>query len=666
MGTSSVTGGQTIIFADNVSFDGTPRGGAVTSDGQLLIGSSVAPYIRPATLTQGSNITITNGHGTITLDVPAGGGLSLGAFGSSPNANGLSLATGVLNMQPADGSFPGGVSTTTQTFAGYKTFSNPASSPNFVSGTTSTVSAAGITLMNIASTRIQVLTGSTTQTYQLPNATTLTAGWAYEFNNNSTGLLTIINFSSGLVGTVPSGGYARVSVSDVSTSAGVWELHYLMPSNANYGTSGMTVTGTISATSTISSGVAGSSIGGYNLSGNTSGTISVLPQAAAGTYNFNLPTTAGTSGYFLTSGGGGSSPMTWTAPGGGGITTINGDSGSVTGSTITITTGQSSNNSGSSISFSGSGTTLTLNLSDSNTNTTLGYFSGYISGMGGSSNTAVGGFSLQSLSGGSNNTGIGYQALQQLDGVNNNTAVGYRCLPSGTTGEGNTALGINIGTSLGSGGGFPSWNTFIGYESGSNYAAGESSNILINSDGVSGDNNVLRIGKATGADPRELTAAYISGINGNTVSNTQIVSIDSSTDQLGTLDYQEGTWTPTVDGATPGTTTYSVQEGYYTKIGNMVWVSGLIIISAATGTGNAIFGGLPFTVKNQTNYAPRGSANVNSTSWAWPASTTALFWQLTANSTDTLISAQGSTTGSSVLQMTNGSCTFTLNGFYQV
>lgn len=49
------------------------------------------------------------------------------------------------------------------------------------------------------------------------------------------------------------------------------------------------------------------------LNGSTSGAITIQPQAAAGTYNFNLPTTAGTSGQLLTSGAGGSSPMLWTA-----------------------------------------------------------------------------------------------------------------------------------------------------------------------------------------------------------------------------------------------------------------------------------------------------------------------------------------------------------------
>lgn len=60
-------------------------------------------------------------------------------------------------------------------------------------------------------------------------------------------------------------------------------------------------------------GEAGATLGKVTLSGNTSGTITVQPQAAAGTYNFNLPTTAGSSGNVLTSAGGGASAMTWTA-----------------------------------------------------------------------------------------------------------------------------------------------------------------------------------------------------------------------------------------------------------------------------------------------------------------------------------------------------------------
>jgi hypothetical protein len=71
---------------------------------------------------------------------------------------------------------------------------------------------------------------------------------------------------------------------------------------------------TVNDSGATSFGTAGSLSGILNISGSTSGTITIQPQAAAGTYNFNLPTTAGTSGYVLTSGGGSSSPMTWTNP----------------------------------------------------------------------------------------------------------------------------------------------------------------------------------------------------------------------------------------------------------------------------------------------------------------------------------------------------------------
>lgn len=47
------------------------------------------------------------------------------------------------------------------------------------------------------------------------------------------------------------------------------------------------------------------------LDGSSSGAVTIGAQAAAGTYNFNLPTTAGSSGQPLLSGGGSSSPMTF-------------------------------------------------------------------------------------------------------------------------------------------------------------------------------------------------------------------------------------------------------------------------------------------------------------------------------------------------------------------
>lgn len=48
----------------------------------------------------------------------------LGAFGSTPNANGASISGNTLTLQPASASFPGGVTTGNQTFEGFKTFNN--------------------------------------------------------------------------------------------------------------------------------------------------------------------------------------------------------------------------------------------------------------------------------------------------------------------------------------------------------------------------------------------------------------------------------------------------------------------------------------------------------------------------------------------------------------
>lgn len=71
-GFSSVTGEETIMYADNASFDGTSRGGALTTNGQLWIGATVSPHVRRGGLTStGGSVSITNGAGTINLEAGA-------------------------------------------------------------------------------------------------------------------------------------------------------------------------------------------------------------------------------------------------------------------------------------------------------------------------------------------------------------------------------------------------------------------------------------------------------------------------------------------------------------------------------------------------------------------------------------------------------------------
>jgi len=53
------------------------------------------------------------------------GDVTLGAVGSTPNANGATLTGQVWNAQPADATYPGVVTASAQTFAGAKTFAAP-------------------------------------------------------------------------------------------------------------------------------------------------------------------------------------------------------------------------------------------------------------------------------------------------------------------------------------------------------------------------------------------------------------------------------------------------------------------------------------------------------------------------------------------------------------
>lgn len=70
-------------------------------------------------------------------------------------------------------------------------------------------------------------------------------------------------------------------------------------------------------------GVAGASTGKIGLSGLTSGVVTIQPQSAAGTYNFNLPVSAGSSGQVLQSGGGGATAMAFSTATYPATTTIN-------------------------------------------------------------------------------------------------------------------------------------------------------------------------------------------------------------------------------------------------------------------------------------------------------------------------------------------------------
>ena len=62
-------------------------------------------------------------------------------------------------------------------------------------------------------------------------------------------------------------------------------------------------------------------------------------------------------------------------------------------------------------------------------------------------------------------------------------------------------------------------------------------------------------------------------------------------------DYEEGTWTPTLEGATSGSASFSAVNGAYVKIGRFVHCMGMMNISSVSGvSGTALIKGLPFAI----------------------------------------------------------------------
>lgn len=124
--------------------------------------------------------------------------------------------------------------------------------------------------------------------------------------------------------------------------------------------------------------------------------------------------------------------------------------------------------------------------------------------------------------------------------------------------------------------------------------------------------NVTKIGRgevltAAGIKP---TANSTAAIQLQSAAGTPILTIDSTNGkvnvaalQIGGVDvpYAAGTWTPALKfgGAAVGMT-YSAQSGYYWRMGGLVYVEGLIVLSAlGSSTGAATITGLP--VNNTTN-----------------------------------------------------------------
>jgi len=130
---------------------------------------------------------------------------------------------------------------------------------------TSISAAGGTTALTAASSYSQTLNGTGNQTYTMPDATTLTTGVAFVFNNNATGTLTLQDYAAGPVGTITSGGAVELVLLSSGTVAGTWDVHGYLPEAVTWGTNALNLGTTVITNGTWNGGTITSGYGGTGL-----------------------------------------------------------------------------------------------------------------------------------------------------------------------------------------------------------------------------------------------------------------------------------------------------------------------------------------------------------------------------------------------------------------
>lgn len=272
-----------------------------------------------------------------------------------------------------------------------------------------------------------------------------------------------------------------------------------------------------------------------------------------------------------------------------GIITINGDNGSITGSTVTIYANNASNNCGSSVAFVNSGTTSTLNVTDANNNTMIGVSSG--NATPGTNNTALGRLTGNLLTSGNGNCFFGQNAGALVTTGSSNVIVGYTA--------GNTTTG--------------SFNVLLGDQAGASQAGTESSDIYIGYLlGVNGESHTLRIGNGTGTGSGQLNKAFICGITGASPvsANTPQVVLCDNANNLTTISSSNAGYVLTSNGtATPS---FQVLPGSVTTInGDSGSITGATVTIYTNNAANANGSTVEFINSGTTSLLQITDANNN-------------------------------------------------------
>ena len=173
-----------------------------------------------------------------------------------------------------------------------------------------------------------------------------------------------------------------------------------------------------------------------------------------------------------------------------------------------------------------------------------------------------------------------------------------------------------------------------------------------------------------GSGVPSISTTLPSGLAATNLTLTTPVLGTPQSGNLSNCTFATGSWTPALAGssANPTSVTYSFQVGEYTKVGNMVFYYGRLIVTALTiggASGQLQITGLPFTAVNTTANDCPGTALVQNTSI--DAGTLYIVSRVLHNTNYVnLMENANSAAGASTMPITNISSTtdITVSGFY--
>ena len=298
--TGALTGFQSFAAVGNTN---TTFYAATDASGNWEVGlgtySTTGPTLTRTTIyassNSGSAVTF-SGTCNIFVTYPSGRSVNLDASG---NVSALGTIASGTWQGTTIGVAYGGTGVTTSSGASSLVLRDANSNitgNNFLGGYNVITAAAGTTVLTVSSAYYQRISGSTTQTIQLPNATTMVNGQGFTFDNDSSGTVTIVDSASTTIDTVPSGAYSYIFVEDNSTSAGSWGKYALLPASYDFSTTSANFGAAVLSNGTWNGGTIASGYGGTGLTTFTAANNALYSTSSSALAAGTLPAAAGGTG----------------------------------------------------------------------------------------------------------------------------------------------------------------------------------------------------------------------------------------------------------------------------------------------------------------------------------------------------------------------------------